>query len=157
MAGSTDALEDALNAGLDFAVTLRKAIDPASAGGKTVTLDELLASVSDGKVKKSIADLVASIDALIKGGHPDIIDLVTKASAALLDVLGTLKDALASGGITADKLLHTVSDEGLKESIVKVLGELDEIPDELHSLDMWKIIGLVQKFSGRLPELLGTK
>jgi hypothetical protein len=153
---ATKELDEALDAGFDFAIRIKKALSASSPGGKTVTIDELMDTVSDGAVRESIEDFWNSIAAIVAGKRPEIGELARTIIGATLDLLGTLRDALADGKVTADELLHGITDGNIRDELKRAIDGLDKIPAELQGMDMWKMIGLVQRISAKLPALLGS-
>lgn len=153
---STKELDEALDAGFDFAIRIRKALAEGGPGGKTVTLDELMDTVSDGAVKESIREFWDAIAAIIGGERPNAGELARTVIGATMDLLGTVRDALADGRVTADELLHGITDGNIREELKRAIEGLDRIPSELQGMDMWKMIALVQRISAKLPQLLGN-
>jgi len=147
-------LNSAVDALFSTAVRIKRALDPASPGGSSITLEELLDTVSDGKVRESIQVAWDAIAGLIHGDPENVFDLITKVASALLDMLGTLRDALADGHVTADEILHGITDGDIRAELKTVLDNLSKLPAELQGLDMWKMIALFQRISGYLPQLL---
>ena len=152
--GGTPELNEAIDAGFDVALRIKKAMAADSAGGKQVTLDEMLHSVSDGDVRASMQKLVNAIESIVRGERPDIFDLIPTVVEAILEFLGVLRDALADKRITPDEILAGVSTQGLRPVLQKAIDGLDKIPGEMSGMDMWKMMGLVQRVTARLPELL---
>jgi hypothetical protein len=153
---ATKELDEAIDAGFDLAIRIKKALSESSPGGKTVTLDELMDTVSDGAVRESIEDFWNAITAIVAGQRPEAGELARTIIGATMDLLGTLRDALADNKVTADELLHGITDGNIREELKRAIDGLDKIPGELQGMDMWKMIALVQKISAKLPALLGS-
>lgn len=147
-------LNAAVEALFGAAIKIKRSLDPDSPGGSSITLNELLDTVSDGAVRESIQAVWDSIHSLVRGERVDVFDLITKVANALLDLLGTLRDALADGRITPDEILHGITDGGIRTDLKVVLDNIGKLPAELQGLDMWKMIALFQRISAFLPQLM---
>lgn len=150
----TRELDEAIDYLFDAAIKIKNALAETSPGGKTVTLDELLSTVSDGAVRESISNMWDAIEAITRGGKVDIFDLIPKATDVVLDLLGTLRDALADRRVTLDEILSGVTDGGIRADLQRAIEGIEKVPAELQGLDMWKMIALVQKIAAKLPALL---
>lgn len=150
----TKELDEAIDYLFDAAIKIKNARATGSPGGTTITLDELLSTVSDGAVKESIRNLWDAIEQITHGGGVDIFDLIPKVTEVLLDLLGTLRDALADKRVTIDEILSGISDQGISDELRRALEGIEKVPAELQGLDMWKIIALAQKVAAKLPGLL---
>jgi hypothetical protein len=156
-ASPTKELDEALDAGFDFAIRIKRALSASGPGGTTVTLDELMSTVTDGAVKESIREFWDAITAITAGERPEVAELARTVIGAVMDLLGTVRDALADDGrVTADELLHGITDGGIRDELSRAIEGLDKIPGELQGMDMWKMIALVQRISAKLPALLGS-
>lgn len=147
---STKELDEALQAGFSLAVSLKNAL----ADGK-VSIDEILESVTDGKVRDSISRLINVIEAIVHGDAPELPILAGNVIDAVVDFLGHLKDALADGKVTLDEILHTVVDGDVRVELTNAIEGASKIPEELSGLDVWKIMALFQTISKWIPELVG--
>lgn len=150
----TKELDEAIDYLFGAAIKIKNAVAEGSPGGKAVTLDELLSTVSDGAVKESIGNMWDAIEQITRGGRVDIFDLIPKATEVVLDLLGTLRDALADKRVTIDEILSGISDKGISDELRRALEGIEKVPAELSGLDMWKMIALVQKIAAKLPALL---
>ena len=153
---STPELDQVIDAGLDFAIRIKNMLSATSPGGKTVTLDELLDTVSDGNVRESIAQLWDVVSEIVRNPDADKFQLIGPVIEAIRDFLGTIRDALADRRVTLDELLHGVTDGEIRQSLKDAIEGLDKIGTELKGLDMWKLFGLVQKIAAKLPALLAS-
>lgn len=151
---ATKELDEALDAGMKVALRIKQAMAENSENGKQVTLEEMLHTVSDGDVRASIQKLVDAIEGIVHGEKVDIFDLIPTVVEAILEFLGTLRDALADKRVTPDEILNGVSTQGLRPELQRAIDGLDKIPGELQGMDMWKMIALVQKIAAYLPQLL---
>lgn len=150
----TPELDQAIDYLFNAAIKIKNALVETSPGGKAVTLDELLSTISDGAVKESISSMWDAIEQIAHGGKVDIFDLIPKATEVVLDLLGTLRDALADKRVTVDEILSGISDQGISDELRRALEGIEKVPAELSGLDMWKMIALVQKIAAKLPALL---
>lgn len=155
-AGLTETIE-ALDGGMEVAVRLRHAIAETGPGGKKVTLDEMLHTVSDGEVKDTIRNLYAAVEQLIQnrgGNFSAILDLIPTLVEAVLDFLQTLRVALQDRRVTPDEILAGVSTKGMRPALQKAIDGADKIPAELKGLDFGKMMQLMNRVMGWLPQLL---
>lgn len=134
-------------------ISLRESISAESEAGTRVTLNELLHSVSDGRVRGTVTNLVEMIERLISGERPDILILVNGVLDALKDFIANMQKALADGFDVSD-LLYGVSDQGLRENLKKAIDGIEKVPGELKGLDMFKMFNLFQRITAWLPRLL---
>lgn len=153
-ASGTQELDQVIDYLFGAVIRIKDSRAAGSPGGKSITLDELLSTVSDGAVRESFSNLWDAIEAIVKGGKVDIFDLIPKATDAVLDLLGTLRDALADKRVTIEEILSGITDGGIREDLRRALEGIEKIPAEIQGLDMWKMIGLVQKIAAKLPQLL---
>lgn len=153
-ASSTKNLDEAVDYLFDAAIKIKRSSAADSPGGATITLDELLSTISDGAVKESISNMWETIGQLTRGDQISPVELVKQAVNVLLDLLGTLRDALADGRITKDEVLHGITDGGIRKDLSNALDGIGDIPAELQGLDMWRMIALVQRIMTKLPALL---
>lgn len=151
---STKELDEALDAAFDLAIAIKKSMAPGGPGGKQITLDEILSTVTDGSLKESVVALVDAIEGLIRGERLDLFALIPTVTDALLDFMGTLRDALADRRVSPDEILHSVTTGDVRPELKKAIEGAAKIPDELSGLDMWKMMSLMQRVAGRLPELM---
>jgi hypothetical protein len=153
VSGTKD-FDEAVDAAIELAVEVKAAMkgphDPATIAA------ELLSGVSDGKVRGSLQAFVDAIEAL-KNGHEPILDLLMKASSAILELIGHLRDALADGHVTPDEIVSTITDGHLKAIWTNALDGIGNIPDELTSMSPWAMIGTFQRIMGKIMPLLSSK
>lgn len=147
-------LDEAIDYLFGAVIRIKDARATSSPGGATITLDELLSTVSDDPVRKSISNMWDTIEAITKGGRVDVFDLIPKATDVILDLLGTLRDALADGRVRIGEILSGITDGGIRDDLRRALEGIERIPAELQGLDMWRMIALVQKIVSKLPALL---
>lgn len=147
-------LYDVIDAGFGVAIRLKRAIDPNGPSGKQVTLDELLDTVTDGKMREATRDLVDAIEDLINKKPVDAFALIPVVVTAILDWLSTLRIALEDRKVDLNELLHGVTDGELRPELEKAIQGIDKIPSELKGMDMMKMFGLFQRISAYLPQLL---
>lgn len=145
-------LDAALDAALDLAIRIRRSLSDASPGGKKITIDELLDGVTDGKLTKSLRDLVDAVEATIAGHGPGVWELLPKVGAAAMELMGHLRDALADGRITLDDIVQGVSDGHVREGLANAVAAAQRLPSELDQLSPWALIGTIQRVIGRLHD-----
>ena len=134
-ASGTQELDQVIDYLFDSTIKIKNARAEGSPGGKSITLDELLSTVSDGAVRESFSNLWDAIEAIVKGGKVDVFDLIPKATDAVLDLLGTLRDALADSRVTVEEILSGITDKGIREDLRRALEGIEKIPAELQGLD----------------------
>lgn len=154
--GLTETLE-ALDGGMEVIVRLKHAIAAASPGGKQVTLDEMLHTVSDGELKDSIKNLYAAVEKMVAAhaiSFSGVLELLPVVSDAIVDFLHTLKNAIQDRHIDPNEVLEGVSTEGLRPALQKAIDGAEKIPAELKGMDFSKSMQLMNRAMGWLPQLL---
>lgn len=146
---ATPELNEAIDGGLGLAVRMKDAL----ADGK-ITLDELVQSVSNGKVRGSIEALYNSIDSLLHGGKPDWSQLLEQVASAALDFISNLSIAIKRDGFQVTDLLDGVSDGGVRTDLQKAMDGAEKIPDEISHIGMADMFALFQRVSMWIPKLV---
>ncbi|MGH3988801.1 MAG: hypothetical protein ACRDTZ_16045 [Pseudonocardiaceae bacterium] len=145
---------EALDGAMEVGVRLRRAMASSSAGGKQVTLEEILHSVSDGELRNSTKNLADIIETLVQRRQIDVFAIIPQVVEALLDWLNVLRAALQDRKLDPSELLAGVSTEGLRPALSKAIEGAEKIPGELKRLDFMVMMQLVNRVMGWLPQLL---
>lgn len=156
MSTPTREFNEAIDGLFGLILRIKEARADTGPGGTRITLDELVYTVTDGAVKESIQTLWNMIERVVQGDRVSPLDLIQEVAEAGLDLLGTLRDALADGRVTAQEILAGVTDGPIREELGRAIDGVEKVPAELQDLDMWKMIALVQKIAGYLPRVLAT-
>jgi len=146
---ATPELNEAIDGGLGLAVRIKDAL-----ADKKLTLDELVQSVSNGRVRASISNLYNSIEALIHGAQPNWSDLLQQAMAAALDFITNLSVAIKRDGFQVTDLLEGVSDQGVRDDLQKAVDGAEKIPDEISHINMMDMFALFTRVSAWIPRLV---
>lgn len=150
----TKEFDEATDAVLNLALRAKKMFAETGPGGKNATLDEIVGTISDGKIKAVFTDLLDSVLDIVHGGHVDVMGTLKKVSDAVLELVGSLQEALRDGKVTPDEIVRGVTDSGIRADLLLAIEGADKIPDELSGLSPWMMIGTLQRIMARLPELL---
>lgn len=150
----TKELDAAIDAAFGFALSIKQAMAPGSPGGKTITLDELLHTVTDGNVRTSVQNLLNAIESIVKGGHVDVVAVFKLGVVAVLDFVTNLSAAM-KGGFNPEELLAGVTDGTVRTSLQEVIDGVGQLPAEIKGLDMWGIMGIFQRVSAWIPKIVG--
>jgi len=130
------------------------AMAPGSPGGTQITLDELLHSVVDGDIRDSLRRLYEAVNTIAHGGHIDIVDMVGIVSDAVVDLITTVKAGLADGRVSVDLIVSGITNGHLKEVVRKAIDGIENIPTELSGIGVIGIIMSMQKYVGRIIDLV---
>lgn len=146
----TKEFDEALTAVFDLAERVMASLKGDSPGGKKITLDEFLHTVTDGQVRQSLMDFWNAIESLMKGGKFDLFELLTNAGEAIMDLVGVIQDALSDGRLTPDEIVNGVTDGHIREGITAAIEGAEKIPGELTGLSPLEMVRIFQKVLTRL-------
>ena len=152
---ATPELDEVIDATFALVIRLKTAVAEESPGGSRMTLDELLTSVTDGRVRTSIQSLISVIEDLVQGGRPDALQLIETVITAVLEFIGHLREAISDGFQVSD-LLAGVTDGDLREDLRRAFDGIEKIQLELTGLNMWVMFALVQRVSAWIPRLVAA-
>lgn len=147
-------LDEALDAGWDVAGRIVDGLSSASPGGKQLTLDELLHTVTDGQVRQSLSEMYDSILTMVTSGKkPDLFEMLAKVGEAVTGMVGVFSEALSDGRLTPNEIVNGVTDGHIREGLQRAIDGAEKIPAELSKLGPLGVIMLAKKNLGRLREL----
>lgn len=149
----TKEFDEAVNGFFGVAEKILESLQPGSKGGKKITLDELLHSVTDGQVRQSIQEFWDAIQKLLKGGKLDVFDLLTTAGEAIMDLVGTMVDAFADGRLSPDEIVNGVTDGHIRDELLAAIEGIERVPAELTALSPLKMVRQFQRITSRLQQL----
>lgn len=149
----TKEFDEAVDAAFDLVKRILDSLKAESPGGKKITLEELLHTVTDGQVRQSIMDMWNSVQELLRGGKFDIFELLSQAGEAIMDLVGVMAAAFSDGRLTPDEILNGVTDGHIHEGIQKAIDGAEKIPDELTGLSPLKMVRVFSRILQRLREL----
>lgn len=150
---STKEFDEAADAAFDLVKRVMDSLKEESPGGKKITLEEILHTVTDGQVRQSLMDLWNSVQSLLRGGKFDLFDLLAQAGEAVMDFVGVLASAFADGRLTPDEIVNGVTDGHIRDGLLKAIEGAEKIPGELTGLNPLAMVRVFSRVLQRLREL----